>query len=76
MVKKRWLHRIDGHSDYRPYMADCTTCKWFDNSNFVCDAYPDGIPDRILSGEVMHREVQPDQKDIILYVRDNDRFPE
>ena len=33
----------------------------------VCRAYPDGIPDRIVSGEDLHATVQPDQDGMLVY---------
>lgn len=33
----------------------CPTCKHY-NGTFTCDAYPDRIPDEILTGEYDHTE--------------------
>jgi hypothetical protein len=38
----------------------CYKCKWFAGLD-VCFAYPDGIPDRIYTGDNNHTERQPDQ---------------
>ena len=43
------------------FESDCFTCEWFNMSEYACAAYPEGIPDRILSGRVKHRKVMPDQ---------------
>jgi hypothetical protein len=52
---------IDDRHQYFSYCSDCAICKWFDLLDFKCDAYPDGIPERIQNRDVMHREVMPDQ---------------
>jgi hypothetical protein len=69
MEKKKFI-RLDGHQNYSPYLSDCSTCKHL-RYDFTCTAYHglDGIPDRILSGEVKHREVQPDQEGETVYSR-------
>lgn len=42
-------------------MPVCMSCAHFheDADGLVCDAYPEGIPDGILTGESDHREPYP-----------------
>ena len=42
--------------------SDCFNCKHFREWDFFCKAYPDGIPEEILDGDVSHTEVRSDQK--------------
>jgi len=41
---------------------NCFNCKHFREWDFFCKAYPDGVPDEILNGDVAHTEIRPDQK--------------
>ena len=37
--------------------TSCLNCKWINESNpFKCKAFPDGIPQAIVSGELSHIE--------------------
>tara|TARA_B110000444_G_scaffold258104_1_gene298107 strand:+ start:1820 stop:2068 length:249 start_codon:yes stop_codon:yes gene_type:complete len=48
----------------------CLNCKWFDIWNFEpgnafkCKAYPNGIPDLIISSEVNHKRPYTNDKNI------------
>ncbi len=50
-----------GFEHYRPYTSKCGVCKHFDSVKLSCEAYPEGIPKRFLSGEKVHLTVQRDQ---------------
>lgn len=48
----------------------CPGCLWFDNLNIdgiTCKAFPKGIPDEILNGDVIHDEIRPDQEGDFIY---------
>ena len=40
-------------------ISDCAICKHKYSNGISCDAYPKGIPQDIISGEVKHREPYP-----------------
>lgn len=44
-----------------------TNCKHFKYSEFNCIAFPDGIPDEILTGENDHSKPLPDQNNKIVF---------
>ena len=46
---------------YDPYTSSCGSCKHFRKDDFYCPAYPDGIPDELLSGKKQHDQVRKDQ---------------
>ena len=39
----------------------CVTCKWKDEYDLICSAYPFGIPTDIIENRVLHDEVLEDQ---------------
>ena len=39
----------------------CVTCKWKDEYDFLCSAYPFGIPVDILLNRELHTQVLDDQ---------------
>lgn len=45
----------------------CFKCKHFREFKGGCDAFPDGIPDEIVSGENQHLKPLPDQKNNIIF---------
>jgi hypothetical protein len=45
----------------------CFKCKHFDLINGGCDAFPNGIPDEITSGENKHFKPLPNQKNKIVF---------
>lgn len=52
---------LDGEK-YVPFASDCTMCDHFNDDNFRCAAFPDGIPDTILTGHQKHKSVIAGQK--------------
>ena len=53
------------------YASSCGTCKHFRRDDFYCLAYPDGIPDELLSGEELHDEVRGDQTGNTIFEEDD-----
>jgi len=45
----------------------CSSCKHFDRADGNCTAFPDGIPDEILSGENNHSKPLPEQGNDIVF---------
>lgn len=41
----------DRHEIFRLYRSICSDCKHLDQVYFTCVAFPEGIPDGMLSGE-------------------------
>ena len=42
---------------YLNVVSVCNKCKHFDSFEYICLAFPNGIPDELLSGEAKHDEV-------------------
>ncbi|MDE0561808.1 hypothetical protein OU792_17560 [Algoriphagus sp. NF] len=51
----------------------CFKCKHFRRFEGGCDAFPDGIPDEIISGENKHKEPLPDQENDIVFELDENQ---
>jgi len=45
----------------------CINCKNFNAKKFTCLAFPDGIPEAILTGESDHTEPLPEQDNDIVF---------
>ncbi|MFC1567471.1 hypothetical protein ACFL3R_01370 [Thermodesulfobacteriota bacterium] len=45
----------------------CQQCKHFGLYSPSCKAFPDGIPEKILSGEIDHNKPLPDQDNEIVF---------
>jgi len=45
----------------------CADCKHLDENPGGCPAFPQGVPDEILSGENKHTEKHPDQKGDLVF---------
>jgi hypothetical protein len=45
----------------------CFKCKHFRKIQGGCDAFPDGIPDKIRSGKNKHKKPLPEQKNKIVF---------
>jgi hypothetical protein len=41
--------------------SQCTNCKHCNETEFICPAYPYGIPDEVLRNEILHDEVLDNQ---------------
>lgn len=57
--------------------AQCATCMHYDEEYpGICPAFPNGIPDGILSGKDTHEQVHPKQvADFVYYMHPNLRYP-
>lgn len=53
----------------------CTDCKHFKRTEdgLVCDAYPDGIPDAIIDGDVNHRKPYQGDNGIQFALKDGEK---
>ena len=49
----------DRHELLNLYLSQCARCKHFDN--YTCAAFPDGIPEKLLTGEQKHDKIIPGQ---------------
>lgn len=50
-----------------PFMSSCAECKHFDEDEFKCKAFPDGIPIEILSGTNKHFKALPKQENNVIF---------
>ena len=41
--------------------GQCITCKWCDEVDFICPAFPHGIPEEVILNDTIHDEVLPEQ---------------
>lgn len=62
----------DRHELFDMYLSPCATCKHFNKDDYYCPAYPDGIPDELLSGKVQHNQVRKDQQGTTIFEEDPD----
>lgn len=47
----------DRHELLNMYKSKCCNCRHFQKWDFFCEAFPDGVPDKYLSGEDAHTQV-------------------
>ena len=52
----------DRHEILDSYDLQCSLCKHFHGDDYYCPAYPDGIPDELLSGKEKHNSIIKGQK--------------
>lgn len=57
----------DRHEIYQPYSSQCGNCKLFNIDGYCCPAFPDGIPDKLLTGERKHDSIVEGQKEEHVY---------
>lgn len=60
----------DRHQIHEIYKSLCTTCVYFDSFNYRCEAFPKGIPDKYLTGEAEHLQIDPEQVGETVYQKD------
>lgn len=53
----------DRHEIFSIYSSSCSLCKFFEKKHYTCAAFPNGIPDDILSGENKHNKPEKSQSD-------------
>jgi hypothetical protein len=51
----------DRHELLNLYKSKCCNCKYFQEWDFFCFAFPNGIPDEYLSGDKSHTKIDKDQ---------------
>lgn len=57
----------DRHEILNLYGSQCARCKHFHEEDYYCLAYPDGIPDELLSGKEKHNSIIKGQKGEIVF---------
>lgn len=57
----------DRHQIYRPYRSICGDCRYFDEVTFTCAAFPEEIPDSVLTGDIDHYKPLLGQKNNIVF---------
>lgn len=57
-----------GHEAYSPYRSKCALCQHFDRIELKCPAFPEGIPERFLTGESVHDSIASDQEGTIIFI--------
>ena len=57
----------DKQEQYPPYSSKCWFCKHF--SDYCCDAFPSGIPDKYLSENQIHTQVDKKQEGEFVFTR-------
>ena len=45
----------------------CFDCRWFNQKDYSCKAFPGGIPNDVLVMEFYHTTKHPDQKNNIVF---------
>ncbi len=51
----------DRHELHEIYRSLCTTCVYFIQKNYNCKAFPEQVPDKYLTGDEKHLQVDPGQ---------------
>jgi len=50
----------------------CSKCLHYDADNMVCSAFPNGIPDQLLSGQIQHKSKFPEQVGTDVFVNERE----
>ena len=61
----------NGHQYFNMYKSVCANCKYLVDDDFVCEAFPDGIPIVLLSGEKKHDTPFDTQDNEIVFEQKN-----
>lgn len=64
---QEYLILDDRHELLDIYRSKCCQCVHFKKWDFFCAAFPDGIPDKYLSGESDHTKIDPTQTGIVVF---------
>jgi hypothetical protein len=59
MGEKKYFVMDDKQEAFPPYSSKCWFCAHF--GNFKCQAFPDGIPEKYLSGKRVHDKKDKNQ---------------
>ena len=57
----------DRHELLNIYSSQCEKCKHFENWDYFCAAYPNGIPNKLLDGTENHNELRSEQTGVIIF---------
>lgn len=57
----------DRHELLSTYQSDCAKCKHFNNETYACPAFPEAIPNKLLTGETNHRTVKSTQEGKLVF---------
>lgn len=68
-METKKINKLDNekYSIFGMYDSLCMMCKHFDSDNFNCSAFPDGIPNKYLSGEEKHLQVDKEQENGFIF---------
>lgn len=47
--------------------SQCIMCKWCNETEFICKAFPYGIPEEVMQNEIIHNEILPEQMGDYIY---------
>ncbi|MGL5958901.1 MAG: hypothetical protein ACRCZZ_10015 [Phocaeicola sp.] len=62
------FYTLDGRSEqYPPYSSKCWFCQHF--GDYDCAAFPNGIPDKFLSGEQIHTQIDDKQEGDFVFTK-------
>lgn len=61
MTEDRHLVLDDRHEMLNIYKAKCCQCRYFEEYDLFCRAFPAGIPDEYLSGDKIHDQIDERQ---------------
>lgn len=57
----------NGHESYSPNRSKCALSQHFDSVEMKCPAFPEGIPERFLSGKRVHGSIERNQVGTIIF---------
>lgn len=58
----------DKHEIFNNYKSQCATCKRFDIFKYTCAAFPEGVPDSLLTGAITHLIPITGQSNNLVYI--------
>lgn len=64
---------FDKWEDSQPTFSQCIDCKWQIIGEFGCKAFPNKIPDEILTNKIKHDKPLKDQGNDIVYEKINQK---
>lgn len=66
----------DRHEVLSLYGSNCANCIHFEDWDYFCAAYPDGIPDELLSGKMRHDKIIKGQTGQTVYLPKDEKYNE